>query len=144
MKRNRIPLPHLEERANSWALSLVEVLESNAHTRTRAYAAAGAGLFTIVMWVVHLLYPEIFTSLIQVDGLAKAFAGIVLAPPFIVALAVVPLIYRPPAEPASSEEIGPMSTYFYQERSSRRWKLLMMAGVFTALNFLLMIITSAV
>ena len=132
----------LEERASSLALSLVDILESNDHTRTRVYAAAGGALVTIVMWIVHLTWPEVFAFLFQIESWAKLALGAALAPPFVTALALGPFIYRQPVEPVSSEQAGPMSTYFYQERSSRRWKLLVVAGIVAALNFLLMLITA--
>jgi hypothetical protein len=41
-------------------------------------------------------------------------------------------------------EIGIQSTYFYQERSSRRWKLLIAAGVVAAVNLVAMFVASGV
>jgi hypothetical protein len=130
-----------EEQASSWALSLFDALESSTHNRTRVFAAIGGTLATIVMWVVHLTYPEIFTFFL-IDDWAKLFLGFVLAPPFVFAFTVGSFIYPQPPEPKN--ESGPMSTYFYQERASRRWKLLIVAGLIAAVNFLLMLITSEI
>ena len=131
-----------EDRANSWALSVVDILESHEHIRTRVYVATGAGLATIVMWVVHLTYPQIFTFFLDIDSWAKLAVGFVLAPPFLVGLGAGSFIYRQPPEPDSRDATGPMSTYFYQERASRRWKLLIAAGLITAVNFVLMLVTA--
>ena len=134
----------LEERADSWALSLVDVLESNDHTRTRVCIAAVGAVVTIVMWVVHLAYPELFSSLFEIDSWAKLALGFLLAPPFVVAFGFGSFIYPQPPEPDSRDAIGPMSTYFYQERASRRWKLVIAAGLIAAVNFVLMMITSEI
>jgi hypothetical protein len=134
----------VEERASSWALSLVDVLESNEHTRTRVCVAAGAGLATIVMWVVHLTYPEVFTFFLEIDSWAKLAVGFVLAPPFLVGLGASSFIFPKSIEPASPDESGPMSSFFYQEKASRRWKLLIAAGVLAAVNFVAMFVTSGI
>ena len=131
-----------EQRATSWAVSLFDALESPAQTRGRKIAAIGATLVTIVMWVVHLIYPEIFRTLIQEDDWAKLFLGFLLAPPFVAAFAIGSFIYRQGLEPAKNES-GPMSGYFYQESANKRWKLLIAAGIIAAVNFLLMLIVSA-
>lgn len=134
----------VEEGASSLALSLVDVLESNERKRARVYASAGAGVATIAMWVVHLLYPEVFTFFLELDGWAKLAFGFVLAPPFLTAFGVGTFIFPQPIEPASADQTGPMSTFFYQERSSRRWKLLIAAGLFAAVNFVLILATSGI
>lgn len=138
------PMPQMpfEQRATSWALSLFDALESPAQTRQRKIAAVSATLVTIVVWVVHLIYPEIFNTLIQQDDWAKLFLGFLLAPPFVAAFAIGSFIYRQGIEPAKHES-GPMSGYFYQESSNKRWKLLIAAGIIAAVNFLLMLITAA-
>ena len=131
-----------EQRATSWAVRLFDDLESPAQTRKRVYAAVGGALATIVMWVVHLMYPEIFKTLIQEDDWSKLFLGFVLAPPFVAAFSAGSFIYRQGIEPLKHES-GPMSGYFYREAANKRWKLLIVAGIITALNFLLMMIASA-
>ena len=133
-----------EENASSWAVSLFDALESNGHTRIRIYAASGGALATIIMWAVHLTHPEIYAFFLQVDSWAKLFLGIVLAPPFVVGFTVGSFIYRQPVEAGITNEVGPMSTYFYQERASRRWRLLIAAGILAAVNFILMLVTSGV
>jgi hypothetical protein len=130
-----------EQRATSRAVSLIDTLESPAQTKGRILAAVGGGLVTIVMWVVHLTHPEIFSTLSQDDSLGKLFLGFVLAPPFVLAFAIGSFIYRQGIEPVK-HETGPMSGYFYRERANKRWKLFIVAGIITALNFLLMLITS--
>lgn len=134
----------LEERASSAALSLVDILESNEHSRTRLYVAAGAALATIVMWVVHVTYPEVFTFFIDVDGWAKLALGVVLAPPFLVGLGAGSFLFPQAIKPTSTVESGPMSTFFYQEQASRRWKILIGAGALAAVNLLLMFITARI
>lgn len=132
----------IEEKAESWAVSLFDALESNTHATVRAYIAAGGALVTIGMWVVHLLYPEIFKFFFETDDWFKLFFGVVLAPPFVLAFAVGSFIYRQPVEPDKTDGSGPMSGYFYQERASRRWKLIIGAALFAALNFVLMLVTA--
>lgn len=132
----------LEEEASSWALSLFDTLESNSHRRTRLYAAVGAGVVTILVWIAHLLNPEIFTSLLELDSWLKLLVGFLLAPPFVLAFTVGSFIYPQPIEPKSKDQVGLMSTYFYQERSSRRWKLLIAAGVVAAVNLVAMFVAT--
>ena len=134
----------LEEQASSWALSLFDTLESDNHKRTRVYAAVGAAVVTLVVWIAHLLNPELFTSLLELDSWLKLFLGFLLAPPFVLAFAVGSFIYPQPDEPDSKDEVGLMSTYFYQERSSRRWKLLIAAGVVAAVNLVGMFVATGV
>jgi len=131
-----------EERANSWALSLVDALESDPNHKVRVFGAAGGLLLTIGMWVVHLAYPNIFRFFIEVDDWAKLFLGFVLAPPFLVAFSIGSLIYSEPREPNKADESGPMSTYFYQESAMKKWKVLVVAGIVTGLNFVLMLVVS--
>ena len=133
----------LEDEASSAALSLIDALESPAQVGKRVFAAVcGVGV-TICIWVVHLLRPDIFTYFLEQDGWLKLFLGFALAPPFVVAFTIGSFIYPQPAEPKDSSAFGPMSAYMYQERSSRRWKLLMAAGLFAGLNLVLMLVASA-
>jgi hypothetical protein len=131
----------IEDHASSWAVSLFDALESNAHTHARILVAAGATLVTIGMWIVHLLDSEIFRFLLQTDGIEKLFFGFALAPPFVVAFIIGSFIYPQPVESFKKNK-GPMSTYLYRESASRRWKLLIVAAIIAAINFLLMMITS--
>ena len=131
-----------EERASSWAVSLFDSLESNVHTKARILTAAGATLVTAGVWVVHLIYSEIFPTLLQTDGIEKLFLGFALAPPFVLAFTIGSFIYPQPIESFKKNK-GPMSAYLYQEKASRRWKLLIVAAIIAAINFLLMMITSA-
>jgi len=131
-----------EKRATSWAVSLFDTLESPAQPKPRIYAAVGGALVTIAMWVVHLIFPEIFKTLIQEDDWSKLFLGFVLAPPFVAAFSIGSFIYRQGIEPVKHES-GPMSGYFYRETANKRWKLFIVAGIITAVNFLLMMIASA-
>ena len=134
----------LEERATSSALSIVDALESPTHNGVRVGAAAGGILVTACMWIIHLEYLDIFDFFKEMDNWAKLLLGFLLAPPFVVAFTIGCFIYPPPLEPKSGDEIGPMSTYFYQERAGRRWKLLIVSGLVAAVNFLLMLIMSGV
>lgn len=134
----------LEEQTSSWALSLFDTLESNNHRRTRVFTAVGGAAVTFVVWIAHLLNPEVFAYLFQSKGWAKLALGVLLAPPFVLAFTLGSFIYPQPVEPDSKDEVGPMSTYFYQERSGRRWKLLIAAGLVAAVNLVLMVATSGV
>lgn len=131
-----------EKRATSWAVTFFDDLEAPAQKKRRVIAAVGGTLVTIVMWIVHLTFPEIFRTLIQEDNLSKLFLGFTLAPPFVAAFAIGSFIYRQGIEPVKHES-GPMSGYFYRESANKRWKLLIAAGLITAVNFLLMMIASA-
>lgn len=142
-RKEQHPSMSVEEQATSSALSLVDALESPAHTGVRFFAAAAGTLVTIGMWIVHLYYLDIFDFFIQIDGWAKLLLGLVLAPPFVVAFAIGCFIYPQPVEPKNGDEVGPMSTYFYQQRASRRWKLLIGAALVDAVNFVLMLAMSA-
>lgn len=132
----------VEEKAESWALSLFDALESNTHNTARVYIAAGGALVTIAMWVVHLLYPGIFRFFFETDDWRKLYFGVVLAPPFVVAFTVGSFIYRQPTEPEKTDVSGPMSGYFYRERANRRWKLIIGAALIAAVNFVLMLVTA--
>ena len=131
-----------EQRATSRAVSLIDALESPAQTKGRVIAAVGGILVTIVMWVVHLTFPQIFRTLIQEDDWSKLFLGFVLAPPFVAAFSIGSFIYRQGIEPVKHES-GPMSGYFYRETANKRWKLFIVAGIITAVNFMLMLIATA-
>jgi hypothetical protein len=133
-----------EEDASSWALSLFDSLESHTQTRKRIVVAAGAALVTIVMWTVHLLNPDVFAFFLNVDSWSKIILGVLFAPPFVLAFVVGSFIYPQPVEPQMQDRTGLMSTYFYKERSSKRWKLLIVAAFIAALNFLLMLVTSGI
>jgi hypothetical protein len=132
----------IEEKAESWAVAMFDALESNTHTRVRAYIAAAGAVVTIVMWIVHLLYPGIFNFFFESDNWLKVFFGVVLAPPFVLAFTVGSFIYRQPVEPDTTDVSGPMSGYFYRERASRRWKLIIASGLIAAVNFVLMLVTA--
>ncbi|HET6974968.1 MAG TPA: hypothetical protein VFI24_01495 [Pyrinomonadaceae bacterium] len=129
----------LEERGESWALSVVDALESPTHKNVRVGAATAATVVTVVMWIVHLNYPEILAFFFQLDDWTKLVIGVLLAPPFVLAFTVILSISPQPTE---TNETGPMSAFFYQERSSRRWRVFIGAGLFAALNLLLMLATS--
>lgn len=133
-----------EEEATSWALSLFDALESYTHTTMRVFIAAGGALVTLVIWIFHLINPEVFTYFLHIDSWAKLILGSLLAPPFVAAFTIGSFIYPQPVEPKTEDRSGPMSTYFYRERASRRWKLLIAAGICAALNFVLMLITSGI
>jgi hypothetical protein len=132
----------LEEHSTSWAVSLVDALESPDNKNVRLLALAGGTLVTISMWVVHLLYPQIFLFFLEQDNWAKLFIGFLLAPPFVLAFAAGCFIYPQAIEPATENESGPMSAYFYQERASKRWKLVIVAGLIAAVNLVLMFVAS--
>jgi hypothetical protein len=134
----------IEEESTSWALSVVDALESPENNNVRLAAAAGAAVITIIMWVTHLIYPDIFLFFLEQKGWAKLLCGVVLAPPFVLAYAAGCFICPQAIEPATDNESGPMSGYFYRERASKRWKVLIGAGLVAALNFLLMFVTTGV
>lgn len=140
--RSSHPPMSYEEDASSWAVSLFDSLESQTRVRKRILVAAGAALATVIMWTVHLMNTDLLAALVDLDSWAKLFLAVLLAPPFVLAFVVGTFIYPQPVEPKTKEAHGPMSTYFYQERSSRRWKRLMAAGLVAGLNFVLMIATS--
>ena len=131
-----------EEQASNWALSLFDALDSHRHTQVRILAAVGGALVTIILWIVHLTYINIFDVFLEIDDWAKLFIGFTLAPPFVAAFATGTFIYPQEIEPKKKDESGPMSTYFYQERANKRWKLLIAAGIIAALNFVLMFAAS--
>ena len=130
----------LEERGESWAVSLVAALESPANKNVRVGAAAGATVLTICMWIVHLSFPQVREFFFQMDDWAKLVIAFLLAPPFVLAYTVLLSIFPQPIE---KNETGPMSTYFYQERSSKRWKVFIAAALFSAANLVFMFATSA-
>lgn len=132
----------LEDDASSWVVSLFDSLESPENRKVRVLAAAGAIVVLIILWLVHLSRPEIFMFFLEQRGWGKAILGVLLAPPFVVAFTVGTFIYPRSIEPVTNNETGPMSTYFYQEGATRRWKLLIGAGIIAALNFMLMVVTS--
>ena len=132
----------LEERATSSALSLVDALESPTHTGVRTIAAVAGTVVTAIIWIIHLEYFDIFDFYREMDRWAKPLLAFLLAPPFVVAFAIGCFIYPQPVEPKTGDEIGPMSTYFYQERSSRRWKVLIVSGLVAAVNLVLMLAMS--
>ena len=132
------------EHSTSWALSLVDALESPGNNNVRLFAVAGGALGTIAMWVAHLFYPGIFQFFLDQDSWAKLLIAFLLAPPFVLAFAIGCYLYPQTAEPPAHDNVGPMSTYFYQERSTQRWKLLIVAALITAVNLVLMFIVAGI
>lgn len=132
----------IQKRIISRALSLFDALEANTQTRVRLLVAAGGMITTVVMWLVHLTYPQIFQTLIQEDSVAKLLVGFVLAPPFVVAFSIGSFI-SPQVHKPVQDESGPMSGYFYRERADKKYRLLICAGLFAGLNLILMIATCA-
>src|SRR5689334_14578557 len=57
-------------------------------------------------------------------------------PPFLAVYALGHLLY-PRTEEGPDVESGFMSGYRYQEKSARRWQIIMVAGIIAALNYLL-------
>ena len=132
----------IEDQASSWALSLFDLLDSPSHTRKRIIATVGAALVTAGMWIMHLLDPDIVGYFLDSDNASKLVLGVLLAPPFVAAFGVATFIYPQAIERETRSDSGLMSTYFYQERSSRRWKLLIAAGIVAAVNLLVMLVTA--
>lgn len=134
----------LDQRLTSWALSLFHALETNTRTRTRVLAVAGGVLAVIGMWLVHLSYPFIVHNVIEAEKkiLFLFVFGLVIAPPFAVAFIIGSLIW-PQANEPDEKESGPMSGYFYQERGDSRWKIVIVAAIISAMNFVAMLVTSS-
>ena len=130
--------------ATSWMSALFETLEDNNETRVRLLVAAGGLVATAVLWIVHLTVPSIAEQIFEADSkFAMLFLlAVTIAPPFAVAYSLGSLMTRRATEPAADES-GPMSGYFYREKANREWKLLIVAGIFGGLNFMLIVITTA-
>jgi hypothetical protein len=133
----------LERRVRSFVLSLFDALEENTQQRFRILAAAGGMLATIGMWAVHLSYPYLLHSLIELGGRPEFLAALTLVffPPFAVAFSIGSLITCEADEP-DNEESGPMSGYFYRERADKRWRILFVAAIIAAANVVFMMVTS--
>lgn len=132
----------LESRVNSFFLSTLNDLEGKPQNRLRLLAVVvGIGI-TIVMWFVHLSYPHLFFLLLSSRREIKFLAALVMVPPFATAFSLGYLIYPQANEPVGNES-GPMAGYFYRRSADRKWWIAIVAGTVAALNFLLMLITSA-
>ncbi|HKR22230.1 MAG TPA: hypothetical protein VJS17_06535 [Pyrinomonadaceae bacterium] len=141
-------MSYFDRTLTSWMSSLYETLEDNNQTRVRLWVAAGGLVATAVVWIVHLSVPDIAEQIFEADSkFAMLFLfGVTVAPPFAVAFSLGSLLMRRRTEPVADESgppSGPMSGYFYREQANREWKLLIVAGLFGGLNFLLIVITTA-
>lgn len=131
----------VEQRLTSWALSLVQALETDAEMRVRLLGVVIGTVVTIIMWVGHLIYPHVLQILLDSEVELKFVAALALAPPFTAAFSVGHLIFRQ-RDQAAEDESGPMAAYFYRRSADRKWKIAIAAGIIAAINFLLMVITS--
>lgn len=137
-------MSYFDRVATSWMSSLFETLEDNNQTRRRLLIAAGGVVGTVVVWIVHLSVPAIAEQIFEADSkVAVLFLfAVTIAPPFAVAYSLGSLMTRRATEPVADDS-GPMSGYFYREKANREWKLLIVAGIFGAINFMLIVITTA-
>jgi hypothetical protein len=106
-------------------------------------------LATALVWFAGLRFPYT-ASVIYSNGLnsnlpsrystliSVLLMSIPFAPPFVAAFALGHLIFLAPLEPEVA--IGVMSTFDYRQKSNRRWLIVIVAGMFGALNCILLLI----
>ena len=132
-----------DEEGTSWALSALDAMETNTRRKTRVLWVAGGMLATIAIWVAHWMYPYVLEDLVELQNklVFLAVFAVVLAPPFVVAYNIGCILF-PNVNAPVKDDSGPMSGYFYQERSDRKWKLFLGAALIAAANLVLMALTS--
>ena len=133
----------VERRLHSLALKLFQAFEANTQSKTHVLAVVAGMLVTIAMWFVHLSYPYIFQDALETrNKLVVLFSfGVIFAPPFAMGFGIGSLICSQANEP-DEKESGPMSGYFYRERADKRWKILVVAAIVGAMNFVAMLVSS--
>jgi len=86
-------------------------------------------LSTVFIWIVHLRHPLLLEG---APEFLRTFAVLlVFATPFLTVLsAAYSLFPDGPSEKAP----GPMSSYLQGERERKRWKIMVVAGMLSAIN----------
>jgi len=118
--------------------------------RTRLLLAFVFGLIaTVMVWIAALRFPYL-VSAIYSNGvnsnlpsrystlLSVLLMSIPFAPPFVSFFALGNILLPSPPEPEIAS--GVMSSFDYRERSSKRWLIVMAAGMLGALNCLLLLV----
>ena len=126
---------------NRWLASLlsssIAILETDKRRHLLLLVALAGILGTIGLWWIHLSSPGLFDKVSN----NKISIVVIFAPPFFAALSFGHLML-PELKEGNEYESGPMSGYFYREKSNKRWKIVIAAVMIGALNFILMALTS--
>ena len=131
----------LINRCTEWLISLLEFVESGSGIGMRLLIAI-AGIFTtIAIWVFHLNHSSF---LLGTHGIAsKILLFFILAPTFLTVVSLVYILFPSP-DPKTNSVNGPLSSYLQREKNDRRRKILIVAGIVSAINLLLIILSSSV
>ena len=121
------------------ALGSFETLEAAKRRSTRILAAAAAVLITAGMWLVHLSNPSLTFG--HHGALGELVYVLVLGPPFLAGVSIGYLLF-PEIEKPIPTGPGPMSGYMQREKAETRWKIIVTAGMLSAVNMFCMIFTS--
>ena len=101
-------------------------------------ASVGA-VATFVLWSFHLTYPSVFADAFLRGRISVIWLALVLAPPYVMAFGLCNLVFVKSVP--QSQASGPMSSYFYQQVSERKWKITVATGIAAVASFLLMLAT---
>ena len=121
------------------ALGSFEAVEATKRRSTRILAAAGAVLITTGMWLVHLSNPSLIFD--HHGALGELVYVLVLIPPFLAGVSIGYLLF-PEIEKPIATGPGPMSGYLQREKAEKRWKIIVTAGMLSAVNLFCMLFTS--
>jgi len=137
---------YVEDLAANSEAGLLELTQR----RTWLLRAFVIGLIaTVFVWIAVLRFPYAASGILS-NGfnsnlpsrystlLTVIVMSIPFAPPFISVFALGNLLFPSPSEPEIAS--GVMSTFEYRQRSDKRWLIVMAAGMFGALNCILLLI----
>jgi hypothetical protein len=131
-----------------FVLAYDEGLDKLTARRTRLLTALVGGLIgTAIIWIMGVRFPET-VSLIYSNGVnsnlpsgGSTFLTVILmsipfTPPFVIVFALANLLFPPSPQP--QVPTGLMSSYKYTESSKKQSLIIVVAGMFGALNCVLL------
>jgi hypothetical protein len=129
----------LNNRFQDWLIAIFETIESHNGRSAKLLIATLGIIATISMWAFHLHYP---TYLFNSHGAFSELAiVIVFAPPYVTVYCLAQLFF-PEIRTSEKGKPGILTIHLQREAASRRWKMLIGAGIVSAVNLLLMIMLS--
>ena len=129
----------IERLVAALAFGSFEALEATKRRSTRILAAAAAVLITTGMWLVHLSNSSLIFG--HHGALGELVYVLVLIPPFLAGVSIGYLLF-PEIEKPIATGPGPMSGYLQREKAEKRWKIIVTAGMLSAVNLFCMLFTT--
>lgn len=127
----------LNNRFQDLLISILDLVEADGGKKRKLIIATLGIVATFSMWLLHRHYPSyLFKSHGELSVLVIV---VVLAPPFVTTLSVCQLLF--PSDLISGKmKPGLLTAHIQREQANKRWKIMIAAGVVSAINLLLMIL----